>query len=257
MQPNQPQAPVVPPNGNQQEVLLSMTGPQPKEKTDIKRFIPMILGGLAALNLILALVFFLGQQNSAKEVATLKKQITDGGSIVIDGETIIPSSRDKNPVISATYPNVYNINYSSNTYEYDGNSTYSFTLSIRDGKVHSCDASKVSLDSAKGTDMKQCKVTDLSGDIYKLVEIIDASDHTKDMLGFVMTDGTVDFVQIYKSLQNMEFKVAGKIDAGGFVTDAFTVKQFTKDDLTGEDVAIFVLADGSFKQYKKSMLHYN
>lgn len=263
MPPIQTQTPMMPGNGMPQQpqggAMLSMTemGDDNKKKLSKQMIIMIACGACAFIFMILSLVLLMDRNKRVAEINALKKQITDGGSIVIDGETITPSTREKNPAISATYPSIYNFSYSSRSYEDESGASYTFTISIRDGKVFSCDANKTSADSASGTDMKKCQVSNLSGDIYKFVEIIDKDNSKNDLLGFIMTDGSVDFVQISKGLKNLNFEIVGKINPGGFVTDAFTVKQFTKDDITGDDVVIFVLADGSYAQYKKSMLHYN
>lgn len=214
-------------------------------------------GAITLISIIIAIFSFMDSSSKAAEIKKLKKQITSGEEVVIDGQTV-SGTRTKNPVISAPGPEVYNVEYSSINYELDNGTTYHFSLAVRDGEVFTCTAKEFSSTSdGYKENNKQCAVNNVSGKIYKVFDIIDPSDSQNDLLGFVLEDGTIDFVKIYVGLKNMQFNVVGKINPGGFVTDVMTIKAFQQDSVSGKEVVGFTLSDGSFVQYKKSMLKYN
>ena len=215
-------------------------------------------GAVAFISIIIAIFAFMDSSSKAAELKKLKKQFAGGEEVVIDGQTVVPASKSKNPVISATSPEIYNIEYESIDYDYGNNSTSRFSLAIRDGEVFTCSAKEYS-SSSEGykENNRQCTVNNISGKIYKVFHILDVNDSQNDLLGFLLEDGTIDFAKIYVGLKNMQFNVVGKIDAGGFVTDATTIKAFQQDSISGKEVVVFTLSDGRYAQYKKSMLKYN
>ncbi len=240
--------------------MFSMTEPDnpPIQQKDKKNLLIYIAcGAVSLICIIIALFSFVDSSNKSNEIKKLKKQITEGGEVVIDGETISSGVRSKNPILSASYPEIYNIEYNSINYELDDSAVYNFSFAIRDGKVITCNAKKIYASGSYSEENKECAVNNISGNIYKVIDILDQNDPQNDLLAFVLEDGTVDFVKIYTGLKNMQFNALGKIDAGGFVTDAMTVKAFKQDSLRGTDAVTFTLSDGKYVQYKKSMLKYN
>ena len=248
----------LPPVGGNNNTMLAMTETNAaKPKRDVKLIGLIACGVVAFLSMIMALVSFVDSGNKAAEIKKLKNQIANGESIVIDGETISTSARAKNPVLTATYPQIYNLDYDSKTYEMDGGALYNFTFTIRDGKVITCSAKKIlSGTSGYSEDNKQCAVNGVSGNIYKVVDITDPDNPEGDLLAFLLEDGTIDFVKIYLGLKNMQFNVAGKINPGGFATDVMNVRLYEQESLSGKEVMLMTLADGSFVEYKKSMLQF-
>lgn len=247
------------PQSPQGNTMLAMTETDPaKQKIDKKLIILVACGVVTLLSIVVALFSFVESGKKTAEINKLKRQITNGEEIVIGNETISVGGRSKNPVLSATYPEIYNIDYNSREYAFDDGANYTFSFTIRDGKVISCAAKKL-YDSVDGytEDNKQCSINNISSNIYKVIDITDSGNPEEDLLAFLLDDGTIDFVKVYAGLKNMQFNIAGKIDAGGFVTDVMNVKLFQQNSLNGKDATIFTLSDGNFVQYKKSMLHYN
>ncbi|MBO7560451.1 hypothetical protein J6T21_00200 [Candidatus Saccharibacteria bacterium] len=252
------------PNGvvNGDNTMYTMTDatipPVDTSKDKKSLLIYIACGAIALISIIIAIFAFMDSSNKAAELKKIKKQFAGGEEVVIDGETVSPGSKAKNPVISGANPDIYNIEYESINYELDDGATYRFSLAIRDGEVFTCSSKEFrsSPEGYKETNRK-CAVNNVSGKIYKVFDILDADDSQNDLLGFLLEDGTIDFVKIYVGLKNMQFNVLGKINAGGFVSDAMKIKAFQQDSISGKEVVVFTLPDGKYAQYKKSMLKYN
>ena len=250
-------------NGGADSTMYTMTDatipsetPAAKDKKSLLIYI--VCGVITLVSLVIAVFAFMDSSNKAAELKKIKKQFAGGEEVVIDGETVTPSVKKKNPVLSATNPEIYNVEYESINYELSDGATYRFSLAIRDGEVFTCSSKEFrsSPEGYKETN-RQCAVNNVSGKIYKVFDILDTDDSQNDLLGFLLEDGTIDFVKIYVGLKNMQFNVVGKIDAGGFVSDAMKIKAFQQDSISGKEVTVFTLPDGKYAQYKKSMLKYN
>ena len=247
-------------NGGMQtdNTMLAMTETDPtKKKMDKKMILLIACGVVTLLSVIMALVSFVDSGKKANEIKKLKQQITSGGEVVIDGETITTATRTKNPILTATYPEVYNLKYESKEYELEDGIVYSFSFIVREGKILSCSAKKVFVNDGYSEENKKCSFNNISGKIYKFADITDQDRPEDDLLAFLLEDGTIEHAKIYTGLKNMQFNITGKLDAGGFATDIMNVKIFEQEALDGgKEATVITLSDGTAVQYKKNMLHY-
>ena len=197
-----------------------------------------------------------------EQINTLKRQNNDlqeqlgSGEIVVDTENV-------NPIItSSDSGEEYSIYFdSSNVYGVsDANIV---NIGIKDGTISSCELGKRVYESNQEgyntygtTKIKDCNITGISGEIYKVVEFGAGQDNSDSNIGFILTDGTVDYLPLYESVRDDNFAIRGKVGVGGDVVDIFSVGvDPTTSPVGGYMSSVFVLNDGTFVKFNEAMLN--
>ncbi len=171
----------------------------------------------------------------------------DGTTTVTITDTNVKKS---NPIISATSPRHYRLQLKSNQiYLPENYEPSSISISIENGEINSC------LVEIGGdvTRQSNCNINGLSGKIYKAVEIERGQDASGDSIGFILENGSVEYLSLDNALGKSDFTVKkAKID--GFVTDVVNYISFFEEDKVGGGITtVFVLSDGSYVEYDDSM----
>lgn len=193
---------------------------------------------------------------------------TDEIKISDDSQTITISDstvKKQNPVISATAPTVYSINFTSGFIGYGENGEFSLSLNVRNGEISGCSVNSIDSKWVGGNDggivrntrfLKDCSINGVTGKIYKVVEIGEGHDALYDSVAFIMEDGSVEYLSLNDALEKSDFNINGKLKIDGFVVDAFTIGVGQEGaSAGGYGSTIFVLADGSYVKYDTSMLN--
>lgn len=191
------------------------------------------------------------------KISTLE---TDKIKVSDDSQTVTitdsATSQKQNPVISATAPKTFRIDFESPTLPI-GNEPHYVQLGIQDGAVSSC---SIFIRSGTGNRFdRECSgINGLSGKIYKPVVAGAGQDASGSNVAFIMTDGTVSYipnVDLANGLVNGgTATIKGTLNIDGFVVDAFTVSA-SDDGMSGYATTVFVLSDGTYVTYDDSMLN--
>ena len=203
------------------------------------------------------------------EISKLKVQVgqADGTKAELETETITITNPDgstteiagggvtSNPVISAEAPVTYTIGFTSSNYLGGENGAEQLMLSVRDGEINNCAIFEVT-DAYSKRLSRECQINGLSGEVYKIVEIGEGQANQDDVIGFVMTDGTVQYMPFYESMRSGSYTIKGTMNVGGFVRDVIGDVNVWNTEVPagGYGTTIFVLGDGSFVKYDSSML---
>lgn len=246
---NNTQQPNIQPNSMQP--LTQINAPKTKKKTKI---IIAILSIVALAGVTFG-VFELIQNNSKNsEIENLKSQQPE---TTLEGQSDISenSIQYKNPIISSDSVS-YNITFSSAPID-----NHLVNISIRQGEVISCgiDYYKTrwvgnndgGIVTEQGFD-KNCEVKGISGKIYKIVEIGEGHDAAEDSIAFILENGDVEYIPLAEALQVNDFAIKGKLKIDKPVIDIFEIG--VSQDVGGYASTIFVLSDGSYIKYDKSLL---
>lgn len=188
----------------------------------------------------------LQQQN-----AELQSKLDGNGAISVSGG----SAAYANPVIaSQDSEKAYTIEFSSSNVL--AGASQILDIAVANGKIVGCSISTAEYHEGGGTsktNSKDCTVDGLDGDIYKIVEFGAGHDNSNDMVGFIMTDGTVYYLPLYESVQNEDYSIRGKVNLPGEVVDILTMG--IDNGATGWIGTVFVLDDGTVVEYNESMLN--
>lgn len=177
---------------------------------------------------------------------------TDGGTA--GGSFINPVVKD--PMGTNTWSEYYE---SSRLYV---NGTKTVGIVVKDGEVDSCEIQglvEVPTEDGKGMMTEgstlECVVSGLTKDIYKVVEFGGGTSPEEFNLGFIMTDGSVYYVNTVNAIQNNSFAVKGPVKVDGYVVDAIKIDIAPTDENPGGALSsAFVLQDGSIVEFNNSML---
>lgn len=204
-------------------------------------------------------------EDSNGKITTLE---TDEIKVSDDSQTITISDstvKKQNPIISATAPMIYSINFTSGAIGYGENGEFSLSLNVRNGEVSGCSVNSIDSKWVGGNDggivrntrfLKDCSISGITGKIYKVVEIGEGHDALYDSVAFIMEDGSVEYLSLNDALEKSDFNINGKLKIDGFVVDAFTIGVGQEGaSAGGYGSTIFVLADGSYVKYDTSMLN--
>ena len=127
-------------------------------------------------------------------------------------------------------------------------------ISIEKGKVNTCKYGVVSYSpdgSTLWSDSTNCNIT-VSGDIYKVVEFGAAGDNGSRYVGFLMTDGTINYFPLTDALQSNDFSIKGQIELDDSIVDVIDVSIYTGD--YGFASSLFVLGNGDVVDFSKDMI---
>ena len=200
-----------------------------------------------------------GNQKEAElngKISDLESQLV-GQSTVIGNDGAVNGVNDyKNPVIKSTNSEKsYSIMFESSLINSNTDANI-VSINLENGAVSSCELGKrtYEVDGGNGTSMAgSCRITGLDGEIYRIVEIGAGHDNSENVIGFIMTDGTVKYIPLYDAIERNEFAVKGSLKIDGYVIDNCDIN--VGEGMTGYHSTVFVLSDGTFIEYDKSMLN--
>ena len=181
------------------------------------------------------------------EIVSLETQVEEANNKIesLKNNTTeqITTTRSKNQLImSGAAPVVYNVNFEARS----GDS--SILLSVRKGEVDYCKY------GSGGYVNKECSIKGLTGKIYKVAEISEGQDRSdKDSIGFIMEDGSVEYLYLNDALERGDFNIDGKLKIDGVVTDIISIGVGVEDGIGGYGSTVFVLANGDYMLYDESL----
>lgn len=126
----------------------------------------------------------------------------------------------ENPVISSNSTEYwYSIPFNSaNVSNSDGEVLKHLSLAIKDGEVERCSIDYVN--SLEGGIGSTCSITGLNGSVYKVIEFGSGQDATNDKIGFIMKDGTVQYLSLHDAINNNDFTIDGVLEFDKPVIDS-------------------------------------
>ena len=155
-----------------------------------------------------------------------------------------------NPVIASQDTDLsYVISFNSTAIGQLEGARYKLHLGIKDGMVEACD---IVQDDTTGGESRACEITGLNGNIYKVVEFGRGQDKTMNKIGFIMSDGTVQYLSLSDAIDNGNYAIQGALKIDGFVTDAISVQEVA-GTVGGGFSTVFVLRNGSLVNLTESM----
>ena len=125
-------------------------------------------------------------------------------------------------------------------------------IGVKDGKVDIC-----SIYNRSGAFISDCTINGITGEIFDMIEFGEGQDNGGSNIGFIMTDGTVQYFPFVEAMNNNSFVIKGKLGLDGFITNAINITAGPTDPgvVGGYGSTIFVLRDGSYVKYDESMTH--
>ena len=179
----------------------------------------------------------------------LQERLSTGTSTDID---IIDTDSYSNPIItsnSADSSSVISF-VSSAIGEIEGTS-FNLHIEVENGAIRSCDVSYANYNEGGVADV--CEITGLNGNIYKVVEFGRGQDKTMNKIGFIMSDGTVQYLSLSDAIEEKNYAIQGSLKIDGFVTDAIKIQVVGTS--SGHFSTMFVLRDGSVVELDDAMLN--
>lgn len=154
-----------------------------------------------------------------------------------------------NPVLDGSNGKAYHLSYESPAYSLGVNNEKILDLGVENGALAYCWVRQT------GTAGEECTIPGLSGEIYNIIDFtLPAQSPDLLNIGFIMTDGSVEYVSFMDVMQNGNFEVK-KLNLDDYVINAVTVGGKSSDPVDGSGVVtLFVLRDGSFVEIDESML---
>ena len=217
--------------------------------------VPKKKSSATVLSIVLLLILALGGigfgvwtwMDGNSRVEAVKKQYASSN-------TSEPVSRD-NPVIQGSDSTIgVSVWFESSDVQVNGVEHNKLEISIEKGKVDTCRYGVVSYSPYGGplwSDSMNCNIT-VSGDIYKVVEFGAGQDNAYNYVGFLMTDGTINYFPLINALQNNDFGITGQIALDEKIVDVIDVSVFTGD--YGFGSSMFVLGNGDVVEFSKDMI---
>ncbi len=156
-----------------------------------------------------------------------------------------------NPIIKAdNEEEIYSIGFES-SYILGQDATRKIGIRIADGKIDSCTIFERQVDNSWQT-VGQCGVNGLDGNIYKVIQLGEGQDGSGSMIGFITEDGKIAYCRLY-DLENADsVDIIGYLDLNKPIIDALEISVGAMG-AGGYDSTIFVLSDGSYIKFDKSM----
>lgn len=162
---------------------------------------------------------------------------------LVDASTINAGERTTNPVImSGGEADSLNVTFNSTPIGSNGESLH---IDVKDGTISSCEI-------INNENASPCAISGLSGEIYKVIEFGAGQDKTTNNVGFIMSDGAVQYLPLADIINGNDGATPKKLNLGGFVVDAIGIQ--VSEASSGHFSTIFVLKDGSTVQFDESML---
>ncbi len=165
------------------------------------------------------------------------------------------SNRD-NPIIQDADPTIdVTVLFKSSDVQANGENHNQLQIVIEKGKIKSCEYGPVvhsPYGGEQSSDFKDCSIA-VTGNIYKVIEFGSGhQDNTYNYIGFLMTDGTIDYFPLYDAFDKNDFSIKGKIILDKKIIDVVEASVFTGDYSFGG--SMFVLNDGSTKLFENNMI---
>lgn len=253
----------VAPTGNAMAQRTS-SGEAEKTKMSKKQVIGLVVLSLIAVGGVLFGIYGMNSQN--EQIAQLTVRATDAEGKVAeletdkitiagpDGTTEITDSAAvlnfQNPVIKSNDPGLkYSLGMKSSNVP-EGSSGKYIIINVDEGRNISCTKWLIG-DSYEG----DCAVSGLSGEVYKIVEFGEGQENSGNSIGFIMTDGTVQYFPLWEAVLNDDYSIRGTANIDGYVVDALDIAVSPTDSpVGGYGSTVFVLSDGSYVKYDKSIV---
>lgn len=245
-----------------------------KNKMSKKQIIGLVILSLIAIGGVLFGVYGMNSQNdqiaqltTRAEDAEEKVEALEANKVTIvdpDENTVEISDSTlnyQNPVIKSIDPEEqYQISFKSSRYSTGVGEFETLHVGIMDGEIESCDIFSGSTDvettyvSNERFD-SSCEITGVDGKIFNVIEFGEGQSNNESNIGFIMTDGTVQYFPFFKAMESKTFAAQGKLRIDGFVTNAIKVGAHpVNSPVGGYGSTVFLLRDGSYVKYDETML---
>lgn len=167
------------------------------------------------------------------------------GGETTEGTASGASTSAKNAIVAVEAPSVYRMYYKGNYYTSDMKMN-NLNITVRDGKVEQC-----YFDDRQ----QECTISGLEGRIYKVVQVAKGQDLINPLAGFIMEDGSVQYLDLEACGNNDDCRILGKLKIDGFVRDAVEVAVGSTDETArgGYGATVFVLDGARVIEYDESM----
>ena len=158
----------------------------------------------------------------------------------------------RNPVIKSDNTDlIYRVGFESSYYYDDNYQNYVMSINLKDGEIDTC-----SIYKADGAFDSECRITGLNGEIFKVIEFGEGQSNVDSSIGFIMTDGTVQYFPFIEAMKNKDYSIKGQLSINGFVHDAFNINVGASDPNVagGYGSTVFIIDDGAFLKFDRSMV---
>lgn len=178
---------------------------------------------------------------------------TDGGAVVtISGSTV----GYHNQILASSDPNeVYTTYYYAPTRYPEG---WVLTMALTDGAITYC---RIGIRTAPDViaygevaGARECEISGISKKIHRIVEFGSGHDYSYFNVGFIMEDGTVQYLPIQNALVNDNFNAEKVLKIDGYVIGTIDPNVTVLPQGGGYRRTMFILSDGSFIGFDESML---
>lgn len=256
-------APAAPTGNNVAQGASS--GEAEKTKMSKKQVIGLVVLSLIAVGGVLFGIYGMNSQN--EQIAQLTVRATDAEGKVAELETekeaAVEPEETMEIVDSAAVLNFRNPVIKSN------NSSEKYSLGLKSSNVPEGSSGKyimINVDEGRNINCTKwliggsydgdCVVSGLNGEIYKIVEFGEGQENSGNSIGFIMTDGTVQYFSLWEAVLNDDYNIRGTANIDGYVVDALDIAVGPTDSpVGGYGSTVFVLSDGSYVKYDKSMVN--
>lgn len=161
-----------------------------------------------------------------------------------------------NQILVSSDPNkIYTINYSSPTYYPEGSV---LTIALTDGAITYC---RIGIRTAPDAiaygevaGARDCEIGGISKKIHRIVEFGSGHEYSFFNVGFIMEDGTVQYLPIQDALENGNFNAEKTLKIDGYVIGTIDPNVTVLPQGYGHRRTVFILNDGSFVGFDESML---
>ena len=161
----------------------------------------------------------------------------------------------KNPIISSQPPINLTYNLISDPTQIDRAEFYRLSLGVHDGEVSHCFIDTSSQYNEGWHSHGDCEVSGLSGKVYKAIKIGEGQDGIYDAIGFIMEDGSVEYLKQYEAIDDMDFSIDGKLNIDGFVVDSFQASVHEDHTIGGHITTVFITSDGKTIMYDPETMY--
>ena len=241
-----------------------------KPKKNKGMILEMVLLGLLAVGGIGFGVWAMIDGNAQKEqlnsqISALKEQNDKlagkmGSVSGIKEEEVEDVVVRKNPIVkSPNSEEKFRVHFNSSRYFTGKDGEFeTLHIAIEEGKVVQCEiyasSTGQNLVDGGGKYVSDCNITGISGEIFDVIEFGQGHDNSNSNIGFIMTDGTIQYFSFIESMESKTFAVKGTLGIDGFIVDSFEVSVSTGSPIGGYGSTAFILSDGSVVKFDESML---
>lgn len=184
-----------------------------------------------------------------EQIADLRGQLAEKNEAVEEDVAIADTVTDSdmsNPIISTALPAQYKVRYTIPVYA-DGGTGNLFVVTIKDGNYESCGVVDIPTND--------CVITGVPSGIYKAVTLYEGNGIGGEKVGFLMSDGSLWYVDLYEGSTLKKEMQAKKANVPGFVKDVVNVT-YTSDTNSptgGYGSTVLIMSDGSIMKYDDSL----